>query len=67
METNGEKNHWFLLHENAALHRSVLVKNFLAKNNVTTMEHPSYSPGLASADLFSVPSTEINIQGRALL
>ena len=28
---------WFLLHENAAAHRSVLVKDFLAKNNVTPL------------------------------
>ena len=33
-------NSWFLLHDNAPTHRSVLVKDFLAKNNVTTLEHP---------------------------
>jgi hypothetical protein len=38
---NGENNSWFLLHNNAPAHRSVLVKDFLAKNNVTVMEqHP---------------------------
>jgi hypothetical protein len=60
-------NDWFLLHENAAVRRSVLIKDFLAKNNVITLEHPPHSPNLASADLFSVPSTEINIAGTALL
>jgi len=30
----------FLLHDNAPAHRSVLVKDFLTKKNVTTMEHP---------------------------
>ena len=34
---------WFLLHKNAAAHRSVLVKDFLTKKNVTTLEHPPYS------------------------
>jgi hypothetical protein len=29
-----------------------LVKNFLANNNVTTVEHPSYSPDLHSADFY---------------
>jgi len=32
---------WFLLHDNAAVHRSFLVKDFLPKNNTTTLEnHP---------------------------
>lgn len=33
-------NCWFLRHDNAPEHRSILVKNFLAKKNVTTLEHP---------------------------
>jgi len=27
-------------------------QDFLAKNNVTTMEHPTYSPDLAAVDFF---------------
>jgi hypothetical protein len=38
-KTNG----WYLLHDNAPAHRSVLVKDFLAKNNVTTLQHSPYS------------------------
>ena len=34
----------FLLHDNAPAHRSVLVKDFLAKRNVTTQELLSTSP-----------------------
>jgi hypothetical protein len=30
---------WFLLHDNAPAHRSVLVKVFLEKKNMTTLEH----------------------------
>ena len=41
---------WFLLHDNAPAHRSVLVKDFLAKNNVTTLNHPPYYPDMAPAD-----------------
>jgi len=37
--TKWRTNSSFLLHDNAPAHRSVLVKNFLAKN-VTTLEHP---------------------------
>jgi hypothetical protein len=40
----------FLLHENIPAYRSVLIKDFLAKNNVTTIHHPLYSPNMASAD-----------------
>jgi hypothetical protein len=33
-------NCWFLPHDNASAHRSVLVTDFFAKDNVTTLEHP---------------------------
>jgi hypothetical protein len=33
---------WFFLHANAPAHRSVSVKDFSAKNNVTTLQHPTY-------------------------
>jgi hypothetical protein len=33
-------NSWFLLHDNAPAHQSVLFKDFLAEIKVTTMEHP---------------------------
>jgi hypothetical protein len=32
-------------------HQSALVKDFLAKNNVTTLEHPRFSLDVAVADL----------------
>jgi len=48
-------NSWFLHHDNAPAHPSVLVKDFLAKNNVTTLEHPPYSPDLAAADFYLFP------------
>jgi len=37
-------NSSFLLHDNAPAHRTVLGNDFLAKNNVVTLEHPLYSP-----------------------
>ena len=59
---NWINNSWFLLHDNAPAHRSVLLKDFLAKNNVTTLEHPPYAPGLASPDfhLFSRLKSALN-------
>jgi transposase len=38
-----------LLHDNAPVHRSVVVMNFLRKNDVTTLEKPPYTSGLATA------------------
>jgi hypothetical protein len=35
-------NSWFLLHDNAPAHRSVLVKDSLAKNDVTILQHSPY-------------------------
>ena len=48
LRTNGR----FLLHYNAPPHRSVLVKHFLARNNVTTLKLPQYSSDLGPADFY---------------
>jgi hypothetical protein len=45
-------NSWFLHHDNTPTHQSVLIKDFLAKNNVTTLELPQY---LAPTDLYLFP------------
>jgi hypothetical protein len=42
----------FFLHYNASAHRSLVVKNFLAKHNVTALGHPSYSLDLSLSNLF---------------
>jgi len=44
---------WFLIPASAAPHMPLLVKNFLAKKNVTTLEHPPYSSDLATVDFHS--------------
>ena len=43
---------WFPLYDNAPAHRSVWVNDFLAKNNVTTLDH---SPHLAAAEFKMFP------------
>jgi aminoglycoside/choline kinase family phosphotransferase len=48
-------NSWFLLHDSAPTHRSVLLRDFLAKNNVTTLQHPPYSPNMTAADFYLFP------------
>ena len=43
---------WFLLHDNAPAHRSVLVKDLLAKNNLTTLEHPRTVMSCVQAEFY---------------
>jgi len=43
-------------HDNAPAHRSFNVSQFLAKNNMTVIPHPPYSPNLAPCDFSSSPS-----------
>ena len=41
-----------------------LGNDFLAKNNVTTLYHPPYSPDLAPADSYLFPRIKSVVQGR---
>ena len=43
---------WFLLHDNAPAHWSLLVKEFLAKNNLTTLENRPYPSDMAPTDFY---------------
>jgi len=51
-QKNGRASSWGLLHDNAPAHRSVLVEDFLAKNSLTSVEHPPYSPDQTAADFY---------------
>jgi histone-lysine N-methyltransferase SETMAR len=57
---------WFILHYNAPEHRSVLFKDFLTKNNVTTLEHPPNSPDLAATDIYLFPRLKSALKGGCL-
>ena len=57
-------NSRFLLHHNAPAHRSVLFRVFLAKNKVTTLEHPLYARYLVSADIYLFPRLKSYSKGR---
>ena len=54
----------FLLYDNAAARRLVLVKDFLARNNVTTLDHPPYSADLPAADVYLFPRLKSALNGR---
>ena len=58
-------NKRFVIYDNAPAHQSVLVKDFLAKNNVTMLEHLPYCLYLAPADFFPAPLIEIGTEGTA--
>jgi hypothetical protein len=42
----------------------ILVKDFLPKSSVTTLEHPPYSPDLAEADFYPFPRVKSALKGR---
>jgi transposase len=55
---------WVLHHNNAPAHLSFLVRNFLAKNEMTVVPQPPYSPDLAPADFFLFPKLKSTLKGR---
>ena len=57
-------NSWFLLHDNSPAHRSVLVKDFLAKNSVTALENPPYSPDVTTDYFSPVPRPKSALKRR---
>jgi histone-lysine N-methyltransferase SETMAR len=53
---------WFLRHGNALCHSSIVVREFLTKNKVTTLEHAPYSPDLEPCDFFLFPKIKIHLK-----
>ena len=51
-------------HNNAPAHRSFKVSQFLAKNNMTVVPHPPYSPNLAPCAFFLFPKLKLQMKGR---
>jgi hypothetical protein len=52
-----ERN-WILHHDNASSHSVLTVREFFAKNDMITMDHPSYSPDLDPCDFFLFPKVK---------
>ena len=57
---------WFLLHDNAPAHRSVFAMYFLAKNNVTALEHLLYSSDLDPGHVYLFPPLKSAVKGQRL-
>ena len=59
-----KNGNWLLHHDNAPAHTSLVVREFLTKNNMTTVPHPAYSPDLALWDFYVFPKTKLWLKGR---
>ncbi|UYV63026.1 hypothetical protein LAZ67_2002885 [Cordylochernes scorpioides] len=59
-----KNKNWLLHHDNAPAHTSLLVCDFLAKNNTLMMPQPPYSPDLAPCDFFLFPKLKRPMKGR---
>jgi hypothetical protein len=56
-------NDWILHHDNAAGHKVLSVKQFVAQKLVIEPEHPSYSPSLALNDFWLFPKIKSALEG----
>ena len=54
---------WFLLHDNAPVHRAVAVLEFLARKQVCVLHHPPYSPDLSPCDYFLFLKLKLPLKG----
>ncbi|UYV61411.1 hypothetical protein LAZ67_1004761 [Cordylochernes scorpioides] len=59
-----KNKNWLFHHDNAPAHTSLLVRDFLAKNNTLMMPQPPYSPDLAPCDFFLFPKLKRPMKGR---
>ena len=55
---------WVLHHDNAPANSSFLVRNFLAKIEMTIVPQPPYSPDVAPVDFFLFPKLKSTLKGR---
>jgi len=61
MWKNGD---WLLHHDNAPAYTSLVLREFLTKNNMTIVPHPAYSPDLAPCDFYVFPKMILRLKGR---
>jgi len=54
---------WMLHHNNAPAHASLLIREFLAKQDMIVVPQPTYSPDLAPADFFLFPKLKSTLKG----
>jgi hypothetical protein len=57
-------DNWILDHDNGLAHDALRVSEFLAKNSITKMDHPRYSPNLAPCDFWLFPKLKNALKGQ---
>jgi len=55
---------WTLHHDNAPAHASLLIREFLAKQETIVVTQPPYSPDLAPENFFLFPELKSTLKGR---
>ena len=58
-----ERKQWLLHHDNAPAHSALTIRQFLASRQVSTLDHPPYSPDLAPSDFFLFPKLKGVLKG----
>jgi len=58
-----ETKSWLLHHDNTPAHNALIIREFLAKNNIAVLEQPPYSPNLDPCDFFLFPKLKEVIKG----
>jgi len=54
---------WFLHHDNAPSHTSLVVHQFLAERSISVITQPPYSPDLAPSDFWLFPTLKTDLKG----
>ena len=57
---------WHFQQDNAPVHNSILVTDYLTKMGIKTVPHPPYSPDLAPCDFWFFPKLKENLRGCCL-
>ena len=55
---------YYLHHDNTPAHTALKVRNYLAKNKVSVLPPPPYSPDLAPCDFYLFPKLKIVMKGQ---
>jgi len=61
------ENAWIVHQDNAPSQTTLVTREFLAKNKITTMGHPPYSPNLAPCDFYLFPKVKNIMRGEHLV
>ena len=58
-----ESGQWHFHQDNAPVHNSILVTDYLTQTGIKTVPHPPYSPDLAPSNFWIFPKLKENLRG----